>query len=61
MEFVDGETLAKLLYSGQEIPWQTRLAMAEEIVEGIKCLHLHEPLVCAWTRSLAITHNNPML
>lgn len=56
MEFVDGETLANLLYSEQDIPWQIRLTLAEEIVEGIKCLHENKPLVGAGSCFLAIMH-----
>lgn len=48
MEWVDGGTLTQLLYSSEhDLPWQVRLIIAEEIAEGIQCLHLHEPPVFA--------------
>lgn len=45
MEFVNGGTLSQLLYSDLELPWQIRLALAEEIALGIADLHSHTPQV----------------
>lgn len=47
MELMSGGTLSKLLLSEQELSWQVRLTIAEEIAEGIKALHSHVPLVCS--------------
>lgn len=52
MELLPEGNLTNLLHSGQELQWNDRLTIADDIAKGIKALHSKEPKPVFQSRSI---------